>query len=280
MLIPDTSVEMLFEDTEGLVDTLKERPNCLVKYNPQSRASQASSRMVVIGSKLPLAEIKSILVEALTRYKKLQYYSASNDHFLRYFYHEFEIGIGFGNKGAKELGIDPIKSGEMLDALETSHTTDDLLTFIRSRYQGEFETFDIEPITVTSYRSATTGAVDPPAASKGKIFGSEYLATTTRPDFYGLTTRMYVDTFDEFLEQFPEVEPMLHEWISNRGDEARDFAVCVGAEGPLQTAISDYITDAYNKGAVFGNAPTGVTISVVIDNRANDSRLHYELKRN
>lgn len=271
------SVEVLFEDTEGLVDALKDRPNCRIKYNPQPRANQANSRWISIGSKLPFAEIKSTLAEALTRYNKLQYYSVSNDFYLSDFYREFEIGIGFDTKGAKDRGLRPIESSEMLEALETYESTDQLLTYIRAHYQGEFNTFDIEPITVTSYHSATVGAVEPPVSSQGKISGSEYLATTSNPELYGLTIRMYVDTLEEFLEQFPEVGPMFQEWIVNRGKAAKDFAVCVNAEEPLHKSISNYVAKAYTEGTAFVGAPQGLRISVVVANRANDARTVDEL---
>lgn len=285
VLTPDTTIAMLFEDTKGLVETLRERPNCVVGYvEPQyldhPMPPESRCQWVLIGSRLPFTEIKSVLVEALTRYKGLKYYSVSNDHRLRHFCEEFELAIGIETKGAKKLGISPIESTEMLKALETYQTTEELLTFIRSRYQDDYKTFEIEPIPVTTYHPVDVGAAPAPISARPKyISGSEQLAAHTVPATFNLVVRLYVESLDDFLEQLPEVEPMLYEWIGVRGDKIKEFCVCVGAEGPLQKIISDWIDEAYNEGALFANVPDSLTIFVLIDNRANDSKLYYELNR-
>lgn len=285
MLTPDTAVAMLFEDTRGLVDTLRERPNCVVGYvEPQyldtPMLPESRCQWILIGSRLRFSEIKGVLAEALTRYEGLKYYSVSNDHRLRRFNEEFEIAIGIETKGAKELGISPIESTEMLKALETFRTTEELLTFIRSHYQGDYRTFEIEPIPVTTYNPANVGAAPAPMSARPKhISGSEQLAAHTVPAEYNLTVRMYVECLEDFLEKLPEVEPMLYEWIGVRDDKVKEFCVCVGAEGPLQKTVSDYINAAFREEAIFANVPDGLKIFVLINSRANDSKLYYELNR-
>ena len=260
-----TSIELGFEDSRGLMESLRQNGVYTVRYTNEKLGTRPDSQSLWVGSRVPFAHLQEIILLTLHHYDHIRYYSISTDFYRAPdFFHDLVV-VGGLTKSALDLKILPIDPSVMTGELEIMTTKDELFDLIRSRYPDGAPIYEPE-----------TAATDPeplPAADPIRIL--EFIDDSKTQNRYALSINLIVESPDEFIECMTYVKEAYISWLALRRDDAALFRFAVEAAARDHAEIDAWIKKIYKEEDQLSPLLHAVDFDVTIEDPTTDAVIHY-----